>query len=170
MIKYIKFSELVRDRRSYIKQIWNKKRKTLKAIRYYIDYYDKNEYIEIPAGFEFDFNSVPAFFHWIIDRNEFMIALIHDYLYSTKWKVIVKDKNNLSCVFEQLQKHGLGYTYSSELDIWFREFRYNRKFADIIWLQWALAESEEIRRRKQRIKILLWYLGIRIGGATHFRK
>lgn len=167
MNNFIKFSDFVKNRWKYVKYIARKKWKTTANIRYYLDYNNKNEYIEVPKWFEFDFNSCPVFFHWVVDRDEYAIALFHDYLYSVIWEVVIVDQNNLSSTFRELKKYWFWFSYSVTQK-W--EFLYNRKFADTIWLEWAIAETREIKRKEQKLKILLWYLWIRIGGGFKFRK
>ena len=163
--KYIKFSELVKNRWKYINYVWVKKWKTNADIIYYIDFNNKNEFIIIPKWFEFDFNSSPPFFHWIIDRDEFAIALIHDFLYSTNWKVIIKNLKNLSWSFKNLMSYRNWFTFCDEI-----YFIYNRKFADIIWLQWAIAETREIQKSERKLRIFLGYLWIRLFGGGRYKK
>ena len=83
--EYIKFSYLVKNREECIKYVDRKKYKTLnKEIIFFLDYDNKNEFIIIPTNYEFDFNSSPCFAHCIVDRDEFCIGIIHDYLYNKK--------------------------------------------------------------------------------------
>ena len=81
--EYVKYSYVVRNRWECIDYVWENLWKTKCPILYWIDYKDKNEYIIIPEWYEFDFNSVPCFWTCIVWKDEFMIALVHDYLY---WK------------------------------------------------------------------------------------
>jgi hypothetical protein len=61
-------------------------------IRYYPDWNNKNKYVEVPAGYRFDFNSVPRLFWNIIAPQDFAIAVIHDYLYSRPFLGCENDK------------------------------------------------------------------------------
>jgi len=168
---FIKYSYLVRNRWDCIDYLDRKKFITCNdPIRYYIDYKNKNEYIDIPASYIFDFNSAPCFWHCVVDTDEFMIALIHDRLFDKKWKIIIKDLDNLSDTFKRLEKYWYWTSSHFDNDKWYTEFLYTRKFADLIWLHWANEEAEKIERVDKSRKVYLWYLAIRIWGSRNFRK
>lgn len=159
---YIKYSYIVRNRWECIDYIGKKSYITLnREIIYYLDYQNKNEYIIIPKNYIFDFNSSPCFWHCIVDRDEFMIALIHDYLYSKEWKIHIKDENNLSSTFVKLMKY---WNFTSNWN-----FNYSRKFTDRIWLYWAIEEALKIEKKNKTIKACIWYLFIRIFGFRKFK-
>lgn len=164
--EFHKYSEVVRNRWKYIDYLDRKLYKTNYPIRYYIDYKNKNEYIDIPANYEFDFNSAPTWWHIIVDRDEFMIWLVHDRLFDKNAKVIIEDIENLSDRFLKLCKYGFDFKFQD----WQWEFLYNRKFADKIWYYWAKEEAREIERVNKDWKAFFWYLAIRIWWAKHFRK
>lgn len=167
--KYVRFSYLMKNREKCIFYIDRKKFKTLdEEIIFFLDKNDKNEYIIIPASYEFDFNSSPCFTHCIVDVDEFCIALIHDYLYWRNWTVYIKDENNKSNIFKKLERYWHWISYDV-LDSYY-EFLYNRKFADKVWLLWAKVEKKEIERKNEWIKCFLWYLWIRIWWCFCFRK
>ena len=161
-----KYSDVVRNRGKYIDYLDRKLYKTNFPIRYYIDYNNKNEYIDIPADYEFDFNSAPTWGHMIVDRDEFMIWLVHDRLFDKNCKVHIKDIDNLSPKFLELSKYWFDFRFEN----WEWEFLYDRKFADKIWYYGAKEEAKEIERVNKDLKAYLWYLAIRIGWSKHFRK
>lgn len=78
----IKYSQLVKHREKYISYLGIKRYRINEDLIYWIDYENQNEYVFIPAGYEFDFNSSPCYAHCFVDRDQFMIAVVHDMLYS----------------------------------------------------------------------------------------
>ncbi len=160
---YIKYSHLVKNRWECIEYVWQNLWRTKEAILYWLDYKRQNEYIIIQEWFEFDFNSVPCFGMCIVWKDEFMIAIIHDYLYWLDWKINIFDKRKLSPFF-----------YKTMTWFWFKketgEYLYNRKMADKIWLNWAIEEKKEIERIDVTKRTYLWYLAIRIWGRLSFKK
>lgn len=169
---FIKYSYLVKNRWDCIDYLDRKKYITCNdPIRYYIDYKNKNEYIDIPPSYIFDFNSSPCFWHCVVDRDEFMIWLVHDRLFDKKCKVIIKDLDNLSETFKKLMKYWYWTsTHYRKDNTQYTEFLYTRKFADLIWLYWAKEEAKQIERVNKDKKAFLWYLAIRIWWAKNFRK
>lgn len=168
---FIKYSFLVRNRWECIDYLDRKKYQTLPyVIRYYIDYRNKNEYVDIPASYIFDFNSAPCFWHCVVDRDEFCIWLVHDWLFDKRCKLIVKDQNNLSERFKKLEKYCIWTSTHFNWDKTYTEILYTRKFADIIWLEGAKEEAKEIERVNKDTKAFLWYLAIRLWGGLSFRK
>ncbi len=166
----LKYSSLVRNRWHYIEYLDRRRYRLKDDLRYWIDYENQNEYIDIPAWYEFDFNSSPCFAHCIVDRDEFCIAIIHDMLYKKEGKVMILDPDHLSPRFEKIKKHSVGQKIFWNDDGKHAEFLYNRKFADLIWRIWAQEESEEIERVRKPLKIFLGYWALRIGGARNFKK
>lgn len=160
--EYIKYSYLVKNRWECIDYIGQNKYKTNYNIVYWIDYNLQNEYIIIPKGYEFDFNSVPCFWTCIVWKDEFMIALIHDILYDLAWKITIISKHIESNKFEEI-KSWFGYNEETG------EFLYNRKMADKIWLNWAIEEKKNIERVDVSKRAYLWYIALRIGGRNSFK-
>lgn len=105
----IKYSQIVRARGSYIKYIDRRVYQVTQDFRYWIDYEHKNEYVYIPKGYIFDFNSSPCFANCIVDRDEFMIAVVHDRLYGRGGILAIIDTKNLSEKFKTIQKYGYGF-------------------------------------------------------------
>lgn len=166
----ISFSKLVKNRWKYIEYVDRKRWKTKKTIIYFLDYDNKNEYIEIEEGFEFDFNSSPKIFHFIVDRDEFVSALFHDYLYSRIWKVKIKNINNLSSTFKKFEKYIIWYEMNFSDDNDEIEAYYNRKFADLIWYYMSFEEQKICKRNLNKFKIFLAYLWIRVWWFLKFKR
>lgn len=167
----IKYSELVRNRGKYIEYMDRRKYRIREELIYWIDYEHKNEYIRIPKWYIFDFNSSPCFAHCIVDRDQFVISLIHDMLYSREWEVYVIDRKNLSEKFKKIEKNWYGYTFwKEEWEKMVQSFLYNRRFADKIWLWGAIEESREIERVDRTKQAYIGYLGLRIWGWKNFKK
>ena len=160
--EYIKYSYMVRNRSECIEYVEQNKWKTKKSIIYWLDYKLQNEYIIIPKWFEFDFNSVPCFWMCVVWKDEFMIAIIHDYLYSIEWKINIVSENLISNSFNDIKT---GYWFYGETG----EYLYNRKMADKIWLNWAIEEKKEIERVDVSKRAYLGYLAIRLWGRKTFR-
>lgn len=166
----IKYSDLVRNRGQYIEYLDRRRYRLKDDLRYWIDYDHQNEYIDIPAWYEFDFNSSPCFAHCIVDRDEFCISLIHDYLYSREGKVIIRDPQNYSELFQKL------FPYSTGIKVYWNdswqhfEFLYDQKWADLIWLYGAREEAEEITRVKKKWKTLFGYIALRLFWKKSFKK
>lgn len=167
----IKYSDLVRNRWKYIEYIDRRKYRLKETVRFWIDYDHQNEYIDIPEGYVFDFNSSPCFAHCVVDRDEFCISLIHDYLYSREGKVMMVDLDDLSDRFMEIDKYSLWMKAYHDYDgnIVY-EFLYTRKFADLIWRIGAQEETEEIERVRKSFKIFLGYWALRLGWSRGFKK
>ena len=149
--RYIKYSYLLKNRWECIKYIWKWKYKTCdEPIIFFIDYNKKDEYVIIPPWFEFNFNSSPSITHFIVDKDEFAIALIHDYLYNRTeerdWYMlwIIKYIENINDIYYELERTP------------------TRREADKIWLKWAIVENEVIFGKKKKLKPILWYLWLRL--------
>ena len=173
----IKFSTFCKHFWNYVREVgqdwwrWELKR----DIIYWIDYNNKNEFIIIPKWFVFDFNSAPIIAYKFVDKKEYKIALIHDYLYSKFWKIEILDFKNLSRKFLYFQKKANlwknNYFLETENSITKNFIKYNRKFADLLWLYWAWEEDRAIKINLSywyRFKVLIWYYVIRIFGKKYF--
>lgn len=166
----IKYSDLVRNRGQYIEYLDRRRYRLKDDLRYWIDYDHQNEYIDIPAWYEFDFNSSPCFAHCIVDRDEFCISLIHDYLYSREGKVTIKNIENYSELFTRLKKHSTGVKVYWNDSGQHYEFLYTQKWADLIWLYGAREEAEEITRVRKKWKTLFGYIALRFFWGKSFKK
>lgn len=153
--KYVRFSYLLRHREECINYIWKGLFQTLdEEIIYFLNYKDKKEFIIIPPLFKFDFNSSPTAMHWIVDKDEFCIALIHDYLYS----IVTSDR---------------GYTLwviQSVTDNWIAERTPSRREADKIWFRWAMVENKNIFWRNNYFKTIIGYLWLRLFWWMNWKK
>ncbi len=166
----IKYSDLVRNRWKYIEYLDRRKYRLKESVRFWVDYDHQNEFIDVPEGFVFDFNSSPCFAHCVVDRDEFCIAIIHDMLYKKEGKVMILDPDHLSPRFEKLKKHSVWQKIFWNDDGKHAEFLYNRKFADLLWLYGAIEEAEEIERVRKSFKIFLGYWALRLGWSRGFKK
>jgi hypothetical protein len=92
--------------------------------------------------------------------------VIHDFLYSNWWEVIKKYKK-LSKIFSLDEKRIIWETF------WFSEDHLviDRYLCDKICFLGIFIEYREIRKKitwKIKLKALLWYFWVRIGGKKHF--
>lgn len=161
--QYFNYNHLLKNRASGIEYTRRNRWKTKYEILYWIDDQHKNEYIIIPKGYEFDFNSVPCFGTCIVWREEFMIALIHDFLYWIKGKINILDKEDLSLRFRNIKSW---YWYSIDDT----EYLYDRQISDTIWLNGAQEEHITLQRSSANRRIYFWYLFIRLIWSRNFRK
>ena len=157
--RYIKYSYLLKNRWECIKYIWKWQYKTCdEPIVFFLDYNKRDEYVIIPPWFEFNFNSSPTFTHWIVDKDEFAIALIHDYLYARvserDWYIIwvIKYNENINWISYVLDRTP------------------TRREVDKIWYQWAIIENKIIFWKNRRFKVILWYLWIRLFWRVAWKK
>ena len=165
------FSDLVRDRSSCIGYLDRCKYVTLTDIIYWIDYDYKNEFVLIPKWYVFDFNSSPCITQCLVAKDEFCIALIHDYLYSRKGKIIILNRLNLSPRMQEYMKASGQDLFDDILNLEESiEFIYNRKFADTLWRIGAIEEAKEIEHRDARKQAWIGYIGIRLLWNRHFKK
>lgn len=173
---YIKFSYLLTNRENIILYKWRWKYKTVwLPIIYFIDYENKNEFIIIPPNFNFDFNSSPRFFRFIVDKDEFISALIHDFLYKINQDI---EKEWVTYHLGMVEYN----SYNLTLDDIFDKARYitrtklltiTRKWADMLWLRNALLEEELLRweiPRLTKMRIYLWYYWLRLFWFLNYKK
>ena len=98
-------------------------------------YYWKEKYIIIiPVSFLSDFGSIPAIF-FNFDKTRYISYLLHDYLYSYIWKIML-DTNDTELL---------------RWELW--EMVYDQEFADDILISWL---ETEWMNRAWRKTIALW--------------
>lgn len=161
--KYIKYSYLVKNRWDCIKYLDKKLYQTKEKIIFWLDYNNKNEYIIIPKDYIFNFNSVPCIWECVVWTDEFMIALVHDFLCWTAWKINVIDIDNLSSSFKFIM-NGTWFN----LETW--SYNYSRKMADRIWRIWAIEEAINIWEYNPTIRVYVAYGVLRLLGWTQYKK
>ena len=109
---------------------------------WWLDYEKKREFVEVPIGFKSDIGSIPRVFWIFFDKTKYISYIMHDYLYSKKWKI--QRENKLS---------NINHTR-----------KYTRKEADLIFLE---SLSVEWAWFIEKICLYLW---VRIGGFLSFKK
>ena len=149
----LKYSECVQDRSKLLKYVWISQWEHKEDMTYYLSYYHKNEKIIIPKWTRTDLASSPNIAHWIIPREKYMSAVIHDYLYSGEGIIIISKWINLSQKFKRLEK----YWY------WINEtsFKPNRKFIDLLFY-YGMIEENIMNVENMRWKPLIWYIFVRL--------
>jgi len=117
---------------------------------WYIDFKTKNEYIIIPRWFLTNLGSIPRVLRGFIDYT-WLSYVLHDYLYSYKWKITVTDISIIDDSYHNIS-------------IWWDEDYIipTRKEADQI-LEWALQVEW-----MQYYKTILVYIAVRLFGFLYF--
>lgn len=117
------------------KVIWTKYFEITDSYIFRLFYWKVNYKIEVPVLFLSDFGSIPAIF-FNFDKTKYISYLLHDFLYSYIWEIIVDDDSDLFLC-----------------ELW--ELLYNQKLADEILIAWL---DIEWMNKPWRIIISLWLL------------
>ena len=81
-----------------LKISWTDNFEVKSEFTFFVDYTTKNEYFTVPTWFITNFWSIPHFIQWILDldRTEDISYIFHDYLYSKKARIYIKDLKKMS--------------------------------------------------------------------------
>ena len=161
--KYLTYSAAVQDRSLLLRytavSTWENKRNLL----YWISYFNKNEYIVSPKWSITDLASSPCFAQCLIPKEKYLISRIHDEGYSKKdTYVYIIDRNALSLKFKDLEKH---WEWMND-----NTFIPNRKFWDILFLEWMEEERLVFYDESWTIAPCLAYLAVRLFGWLKYKK
>lgn len=161
MKDYLKYSDCVRDRKILLEYEWIDLWSYKDNMKYFISYINQNEYIILHKWNTTDLSSTPCYAQCIIPKQKYLIACIHDEWYSKRITyVYVLDRRNLSFKFKQLQKH---WEWMDD-----KTFLPNKKFFDLIFLDWMCEEDAFLKRWYSR-KPYFWYLWVKWFGKKKYK-
>lgn len=151
---YLKYSECIRDRKSFLEYIWVSLWRYKASIKYWISYYHQNEFLFLIKWDITDLASSPCFTQCLFPKERYVMSCIHDkgYRYTDSY-IYVLDRNNLSLRFKDLQKHWKWIDDNTFLP--------NKKFWDLLFLYWMLEEDLVFYWNKS-LRPYLWYLAVKL--------
>jgi len=161
MKDYLKYSDCINDRSLLLEYKWVSLWEYKESMKYYISYFNKNEYIVLHKWNTTDLSSTPCYAQCIIPKEKYLISCIHDEGYSTRTTyVYVTDRNNLSLKFQDLQEHW------ERIDD--KTFIPNKTFWDLIFLH-GMLEEDLVFYWNRSIKPYLWYLAVKFFWRSRYK-
>lgn len=157
----MKFTQAIKKNWLLQKIPWtNNKFKVMDEFVRYVDYTDKSAHIIVPEGFITDFGSIPRLFHWLFNPTKYISYILHDYLYSYKWCVLLPDDFNERWI-TWVEKLKVEYEYWDNYKV---SAIPDRLFADRTLIEWMRVEWAGIIER------YIVYIFVRIFWFLFFKK
>lgn len=161
--EYLKYSAAIENRKLLLDYIWPNLWERKVDMLYWISYFHQNEYIICRKWVETDLSSVSCFLECVMSKQKYVIAVIHDEWYSlSETYVYVKDKNNLSSRFAELQEY---WEWINE-----HTFLPNRKFWDLLFFYWMIEENCYFYKWRWNFISYLAYLVLRLVWKIKYKK